>query len=174
MSKQKSNFWRLGYSSQSFLEREEGISLIEVIISVVVIAILAVGVMHSLLPYRQEIALDEQAGEISDYLELARVKSIGMTNNKAWGVHLENPDSGSDYFEFYSTVSDYTEKNVAVVIYLSWGTEFSSPVTGSSSTIQFTKDTGEATISSVAIIAGNGNSRTINANSEGVISVSEN
>ena len=143
-------------------------------ISVIIISILAMGLIYYLLPYRQEIALDEQAGEISNYLELARVKSIGMTDNKAWGVHLENPGGGDDYFEFYSTISDYTQKNVKVVIYLSWGIDLSSPIAGNNLTVQFAKDSGATAASNVVIISENGNSRTISINSEGMVSVSKN
>lgn len=153
---------------------ERGISLVGVIISVAIIAILAASLVHYLLPYRQEVALDEQAGEISNYLELARAKSIGMTDNKDWGVHLENLSDGDDYFEFYSTVSDYTQKEVKTTIYFSWGVELSSPVAGDSLTIQFTKGSGETADNSAVITAENGDSRTISVNSAGMVSVSKN
>lgn len=174
MLKRSLNFWRLKYSGQFLLKEKRGVSLIGIMISLIIVSILAMSLVHYLLPYRQTIALDKEAEEISNYLELARVKSIGMTDNKAWGVHLENPGSGDDYFEFYSTISDYTEKDIKVVVYLSWEINFSSPASGGNLTIQFAKDSGTTTASDIVIVSENGSSRTINVNSEGVVSISKN
>jgi len=149
-----------------------GFTLLEMLIVVAVLAVIGALSANYLTSYQKDLNLDKDSSQIFNYLEEARNKSLAKEDNKAWGIHFENPASGSDFFELYSTDTNYAGGTVSEKIYLSSGVVFSDPATGNSTDIQFSKLS--ATIvsaTSVTIVSQtSNNTKTITVNTEGRVS----
>lgn len=134
-----------------------GVTLLELLIVAAIMAILGVAGFAYLGSYWKNINIEKDVNQIINYLELARSRSISRENDKNWGVHFENPSSGTDFFEIYSTSSDYASGTVSEKIYLSSGVIFSDPSAGNSKDIQFIKSSGKiSSNSAVNISSSNG------------------
>jgi len=137
---------------------------------VVILGILGVAGSAYLGSYQKNLNLEKDARQITSYLELARSRSMAKENNKVWGIHFENPGSGTDFFKIYSTDSDYAGGTVSETIYLSSGVEFSDPSSGNTEDIQPSKLSGEiSNTASIAVISGS-TTKTITVNKKGMIS----
>lgn len=149
-----------------------GFTLLELLIVVAILVLIGALSVNYLSFYQKDLDLEKDADQIVNYLEQARNKSMAKEDNKAWGVHFENPASGSDFFELYSTNTNYAGGTVSEKIYLSSGIIFSDPVTGNSTDIQFSKlSASVASSTSVTIVSQTtNNSKTIIVNTEGRVS----
>jgi Tfp pilus assembly protein FimT len=151
---------------------ERSFTLLELLIVVAILVVVSFFSTNYFFSYQRDLNLNEDASKIINYLELARNKSLAKEDNKSWGVHFENPSSGNDFFELYSTDTNYSGGAVSEKIYLSSGIIFSDPATGNSTDIQFSKLSAllSATTSVTIVSQKSGNSKTITVNTEGRIS----
>lgn len=120
-----------------------GFTLMEVLL---VIAILAVLTAISAPMYRSFIKtseLNSVSKTIISFLKEARSKSMSGNLGLKWGVHFVN--SSADYYESFSTPTDYNDssKNVVATTSLPLGVNFTEPV--STSNIIFGKINGTTT-----------------------------
>jgi len=148
--------------------KEYGFTLIELLIVIVILAIVSYLGITNLISYQRNIVLDSTVKEIVAYLEQAQGKSMSRENDKIWGVYFKNGDS--DFYELYSTDSNYAGGSTATIVFLPSGTEFSEPTEGNSKEIQFSKLFGTTTSTEIKIaIKGTTKTKTISINSEGRI-----
>jgi len=150
----------------------KGFTLLEILIVIAVLAVIGALSANYLTSYQKDLNLNKESNQIVNYLEQARNKSLAKEDNRAWGIHFENPASGSDFFELYSTSTNYSGGTISEKIYLSSGVAFSDPATGNSTDVQFSKLLANvASTTSVTIVSQTtNNSKTITVNTEGRVS----
>jgi len=118
-----------------------GFSLVELIISIAIVAILAGVGFISILNYKQQQALLSATQEIIAVFRNAQDRSISQESGGRWGVHFENPSSGNDFYDLFQGLS-YTTGTVVSRSTLPSGVQFDNPVPGANSTIIFSPITG--------------------------------
>ena len=150
-------------------------TLLELLITMGILAVIAGISLSFLFNYRRGERLDETIRQLAVYLEFAREESIAQKNGYSWGVHLENP-AGSSYSFWQMFYGDtYSTSTALDPIYLPKNVEFSKPADGSSEDIVFDKITGylssgSATSTSLYSLLTPGKTETITINSLGLIS----
>jgi len=80
--------------------------------------------------------LETTAQEITNYLRYAQQKSVSQEQGLQWGVHFENPASGSDFYALYTGTTYSSPRETK---YLPAGIEFQTPSSSNSVNISFTK-----------------------------------
>jgi len=137
-------------------DAEKGFSLLELIISLAIIALL--GSLAGL-------AADTTAREITGQLRLAQRKAVsgedGDLNGQgdSWGIRFSN-SSDDTYRVFYGTV--YNSASTTATVYLPSSAVFTNPTADTSIDIIFTKLSGTTTPATISITLPDGSdSRTI-------------
>ena len=121
------------------MRSNKAFTLIELLIVIGIIAIMSsIGVGYYFGYYKQTM-LRSQADKISSFLYLVQQKSIGQEGRTNWGIHFENPTSGTPYYASFqgTTYSTPVEK-----IYLDGSLTYEYPASGQSLDIVFSKITG--------------------------------
>jgi prepilin-type N-terminal cleavage/methylation domain-containing protein len=119
--------------------RYKAFTLLELLIVIGITAVLsAVGVGFYVNQQKAKI-LDNTAQEIANYLRYAQQKSISQEQGQQWGVHFENPSSGSGFYALYTGT---TYSSPIETKYLPAGIEFQTPSSGNSVNVSFNKLTG--------------------------------
>ena len=146
----------------------KGFSLLELIISLAIIALLGTVAGLALVNYQRSMAADTTAREITGQLRLAQRKAVsgedGDLNGQGdtWGVRFSNPSgSAADTYQvFYGTV--YNSASTTATVYLPSSAVFTNPTAGTSTDIIFTKLSGTTTPATISITLPDGSdSRTI-------------
>jgi prepilin-type N-terminal cleavage/methylation domain-containing protein len=120
----------------------KGFSLIELLISVTIVAILAgLSARYYGRAYREAI-LRTNAEQIQSVLRLARQRTVSQQEGVEWGVHFENLAGGADFYEIYKTAT-YSSANVTEKYFLDSILDFTSPPAGTSTNVLFSRRTGE-------------------------------
>jgi len=154
------------FQVSSFKFHNGGFTLVELIISMGIIAILAVVSGISFVRYRSQQELSDEGKTIVTVLRNAQDRSIAQESGGPWGVHFVNDDT--DYYELFSG-SSYPGTTVSRVN-LSSDAQFDNPVT--SSTVFFTAVTGLPDASStikISLVSDSTTSSTINISTAGKI-----
>ena len=153
------------FQVSSFKFQEKGFSLLELIISLAIIAIIGSLAGLGLVIYQRSIAADSTAREITGQLRLAQRKAIsgedGDLNGQgdSWGIRFSN-SSDDTYQVFYGTV--YNSASTTATVYLPSSAKFTDPTEGNTKDIIFTKLTGTTTPETISIALPDGSdSRTI-------------
>lgn len=156
----KSKFFRLEILDFILSRKANGFTLLEVLI---VIGILAVLTSISAPIYRNFVKTSElgvTAKIMTSFLREARSKSMTGNLNLKWGIHFVN--SGTDYYESFSTPTDYSDslKSVIATTSLPFGVNFTAPV--STSDVIFGKIVGTTTATTtVTFTSTDGESKTV-------------
>src|SRR3989344_8530350 len=117
-----------------------GFSLLEMIIAVGILVMLTVGSLGIYGNYSKNIELDSSVASIISDLKSAQSKSINGEQDLKWGVHFVNVASDpKDYYEIFSTATDYAGGTVNTKVYLIGGTTFSDPTDNTSKDIIYGK-----------------------------------
>ncbi len=132
---------------------QKGLTLLEVLISIGVLAVLAVAGVSYLRNTVQSANLDSTAKNIISTLRDARSRAIAGESAMHWGVNFVNSSTAGYYYELFSTPSTYSSASTTVdsTYYLPGTIIFSSPASGATTTIIFNKITGITATSSVTI-----------------------
>jgi len=121
------------------MKKVAGFTLVEILIVIGITATISVVGIGFYANQQKSKLLETTAQEIASYLKYAQQKSISQEQGLQWGVHFENPASGSDFYGLYTGASYSTTTEVK---YLPSGIEFQTPSAGASSTVPFAKLTG--------------------------------
>lgn len=134
-----------------------GFTLLEVLIVMGIVAILAAAGSGFYANYNKNVEIKSLSQTIIFDLKQAQAKSMDGVGGFKWGVHFVNPPSSPDYYEIFSTPTDYSDgaKVIDTTKYLSSGIVFSDPVTNSTKDIIFNKISGGTTASSVSLLSQN-------------------
>lgn len=135
------------------LNANEGFTLIELIITIGITAILASVGFINLYGYFQRKNLDLAGQEVTAVLRNAQNNSISQEGGNRWGVHFENTTSSadSDFYELFSG-ANYSTSTVIQKVPLGSGINFSSPPAGDSVNVFFAPATGSTTSTVISII----------------------
>ena len=151
----------------------KGFSLIELLITIGIVAVLGtIGTMN-LVNYRSRNILDLQTQEIVATLRDAQSRSISQENGRPWGIHFENPSSDSDYYSLFAS-STYNSSDINSTTTLNSAVVFLDPSAGGSKNVNFSAVTGlpsAADSLAIALKANNSVSSTITINAIGQIQI---
>ena len=151
---------------------KRGFTLIEFLIVLVIVSIIFYFGIKNYISYQRGVDLEVSAKQIADALVSAQNKSINREKDKIWGVYFKNGDT--DFYEIYFTDSNYSGGTTTTLIYLPKGVEFSEPAEGQNKEIQFEKNTGRTTSTSIKlVIKGTNKNLIITTNSEGKINLAQ-
>ena len=121
------------------MKKVAGFTLVELLIVIGITATISVIGIGFYANQQKSKLLETTAQEIASYLRYAQKKSETQEQGLQWGVHFENPASGSDFYGLYTGTSYSTTTEVK---YLPVGIQFSTPSTGNSINVSFNKLTG--------------------------------
>ncbi len=152
-------------------KRDNGVTLIELVIAVAVVALLVGIGSASYFGARNRKVLEDQVSEIVADLRLAMSSSRAQEGGEGWGIHFENPSGeDGDFYEIWSG-TNYESGTVSRRIALDGGVVFVDPSSGAVEDIVFSKSTGLPAASSTIVIQSlsSGEFGTITVSSQGVI-----
>jgi len=132
-----------------------GFTLLEVLIVMGIVAVLAAAGSGFYANYNKNVEIKSLSQTIIFDLKQAQAKSMDGVGGFKWGIHFVNPPSGLDYYEIFSTPTDYSAKVIDTTKYLSSGITFFDPISNSTKDIIFNKISGGATASSVSLLSQN-------------------
>ena len=156
--------------SKYFQRKSFAFTLLELLIVIGITATLSVVGVGFYMNQQKAKILETTAQEIANYLHYAQQKSVSQEQGLQWGVHFENPTSGSDFYALYTGASYASPEETR---YLPSGIIFTTPATGNSINISFNKLTGTnysgTTQSLVIQSTSNSATTTISVFSQGLI-----
>ncbi|OGD31840.1 hypothetical protein A3C91_00240 [Candidatus Azambacteria bacterium RIFCSPHIGHO2_02_FULL_52_12] len=133
-----------------------GFTILELIISIAIIALLSVGVGVELIAYQRTVALEAASKDIVSELRTAQNKALSGEDGTvppdgagdAWGIRFSNR-TPSTYAKFYG--STFSWANVTATTTLPSSVAFTDPSLNTDKDIIFTKITGTTTPSSITL-----------------------
>jgi len=114
------------YIMRSEKTDKNGITLIETLLVIGILAVLAVASSGIYRNYSKNVELEANAGAIVSDLKSVQSKAINGEEGLKWGIHFVNSDD-DDYYEIFSTDTDYLGGIVKRKAYLTGRITFSSP-----------------------------------------------
>ena len=155
-----------------FRKAKKGFTMLELLIVIGITATLSVVSVGFYINQQKAKLLELTAQEIASYLKYTQQKSVSQEQGLQWGIHFENPSSGSDFYALYTGT---TYSSPIETKYLPAGIIFTTPATGNSANISFNKLTGtnySGTSQSLVIQStSNSATTTISVFSQGLITI---
>ena len=127
----------------------QGLTLIEILISIAIISLLGTTVLLSFSGYRQRQVLESSVRSLAATLRDANKKAINQDQGKEWGVHFERALSGRDFYAIFNGPVYLTPVQI---VYLPFALRFIDPASGSKEII-FEKLTGLPSMATNIVIA---------------------
>ncbi|MFH0890491.1 MAG: prepilin-type N-terminal cleavage/methylation domain-containing protein [Candidatus Liptonbacteria bacterium] len=148
----------------------KGFTLLEIIITMAILTITTAGMIAIYSNTSRSADLDSAADTITFNLKHTQARAMAGESGLRWGIRFVN--STSDYYEIFSTPTDYEDLSMATdtVNYLSGGISFSAPT--ASSTVVFEKITGaptNSTTTTITLSSPAGETKSVYVNSSGGI-----
>jgi len=144
-----------------------GFSLLEMIIAVGILVMLTVGSLGIYGNYSKNIELDSSVASIISDLKSAQSKSINGEQDLKWGIHFVN--GATDYYEIFSTATDYGSGTVKTKTYLVSGIALSEPSEGINKDVIYGKISGTISSDTTVKIISGGTEKIINITALGNI-----
>lgn len=145
-----------------------GFSLLELIIVIAIIAILGTAGVGYYRGFVKSVELQSVSKTLASDLHLVRSKAMIGEEGMKWGMHLVNTSGSEQYYELFSTPTNYAGGTVIATTTFSVGLVFSDPSAGASKDIIFTKISGTTTPATIVILS-EGQSATTTVTSIGTI-----
>lgn len=164
--------WSLVICNWSLVLGRNGFTLIEVLISIGVLAILSSGVYFLGSGFLEKRVLDDNVSGIVATLRNAQTRATAGENDSNWGVHFNNNGASQQFYELYYGPA-YASGTVFSTTYLSSRVQFVDPVAASSVDIMFLESTGLPALSesvTLSLISRLSLQTTISVNSAGLVS----
>jgi prepilin-type N-terminal cleavage/methylation domain-containing protein len=120
---------------------QKGFTLVELLISIAIIATVSVIGLVNLTGHREKLAVDLETEKIVSYLRATRDKAIAGEGNSSWGVRFVNNSSDDDVYYLFQGLS-FSSSSIVETRYLSKKTQLLVPPVGSTTDIIFAKGTG--------------------------------
>lgn len=143
----------------------KGFTILELVISIAIIAIISIAVSTNLISFQRVVSLDAAAKDIVSHLRSIQNKAFsGEDGNSdgtgdSWGIRFSN-NTNDTYTEFYG--SSFNSNNIVGTTTLS-SIEFNNPVSNTTRDIIFTKITGTTSPATIILQTQDGNQiKTIN------------
>lgn len=133
---------------------QNGFTILELVISIAIIAIISAAVGMELITFQRIASLDAAAKDIVSELRSVQNKALsGEDGNSdgtgdSWGVRFSNSASDT-YAEFYG--SSFNSANVTATTTLSSSVVFTNPASSATKDIVFTKITGTSTPATIVL-----------------------
>jgi prepilin-type N-terminal cleavage/methylation domain-containing protein len=120
----------------------KGFTLVEILITISIIAVVSIVGFLSLFEYRDRQDLDLVVQEIVIILRNAQDRSISQESSSRYGVHFENPAAdGSGFYDLFSGVT-YATGTIVSKATLRPTIQFSEPASGNSKDVIFSPVSG--------------------------------
>lgn len=129
----------------------KGLTLIEVLITVAVIAIIAPLAISSLFNYRRLQDLDSDVRSAVAFLRDAQQRAITQEQEMPWGVHFENPSTGSDFYQLFQGDS-FVAGTALTKAVLRSPVDFQAPGSGAFLDVVFSQLTGTPTSTKIVTL----------------------
>lgn len=130
-----------------------GFSLLELLIVIAIIAILGTVGSGYYRGFIKNVEIQSVSKTLAGDLRHMRSKAMIGEDGVKWGVHIVNVSGGDQYYELFSTPTNYAGGTVTATTTLSKGLSFSDPSAGASKDIIFTKISGTTTPATVVIVS---------------------
>lgn len=149
---------------------KSGITLLETLLVIGVLVILAVTGSGLYRNYSKNVELESNTNAIISDLRSVQSKAINGEEGLKWGIRFVNPPAGaSDYYEIFSTATDYLGGIVKRKAYLTDRITFSNPVEGSNKDIIFNKIRGTVDSQTQVTLSFESSLKTVTVNTIGNI-----
>lgn len=146
--------WKNKIPHSLFPVFRSGFSLLELLIVIAIIALLGAVGSGYYRGFIKNIELQSVTKTLKSDLKHMRSKSMIGEGGVMWGAHIVNTSGGSQYYELFSTPTNYADiaKDVLSTTTLSVGLTFADPLVGANKDIIFSKISGTTTPATVAIV----------------------
>lgn len=131
-------------------KKNTAFTLVEILISLIILVTIASLGFISLVRYRYSNELNLEAEKLVSYLRQVRDKAINGEEGSAWGLRLVNNQTNSHY---YSLFKGESYNNPLETIYLSSRIQFIDPANGTYKDIVFQRVTGWPTASTTIVLS---------------------
>ncbi|MCX8016208.1 MAG: type II secretion system GspH family protein [Patescibacteria group bacterium] len=158
------NFYRNNY-------QQWGFTLVELLISLTIIAIVSVIGFTNLTGTREKMAVNLEVEKIATYLRSVRDRAIAGEDDSSWGVRFVNNVSGDDVYYSFKGLS-FSSTSIVETRFLSKKTQLAIPAVGSTTDIIFVKGSGSVVATSTIRIQSRTNQSffgDIQVNSRGLV-----
>lgn len=137
------------------MNTSRGFSLLELLIVVAIIALLGAAGAGYYRGFVKSVELQSVSKTLAGDLKHVQSKSMIGEGGFKWGAHVVNTSGGSQYYELFSTPTNYADatKSVISTTTLSTGLAFADPSAGASKDIIFTKISGTTTAATVVVVS---------------------
>lgn len=124
-----------------------GFTLVELLISLSIIAIVSVIGFTNLTGTREKMAVNLEVEKIATYLRSVRDRAISGEDDSSWGVRFVNNVSGDDVYYSFKGLS-FSSTSIVETRFLSKKTQLTIPAVGSTTDIIFIKGSGNVVATS--------------------------
>jgi prepilin-type N-terminal cleavage/methylation domain-containing protein len=130
---------------------QKGFTLVELIISIALIAIIAGISFSNLGGHQKKLEVDLEAEKIVAYLRETRNRAIAGQDNSSWGIHFVNVSNGDDYYNLFKGLT-FSTSAIVETRFLSKKIQFLIPAINENVDVVFLKSSGELSSSEKIII----------------------
>jgi prepilin-type N-terminal cleavage/methylation domain-containing protein len=96
------------------LDNKSGFTLVEILLVIAIVSIVSAVTIGTYRGLIKKTEVDLTANNIIFDLKRAKANSLGGVDNRSWGVHFVNSSTSSDYYEIFSTPTNFANPSVTI------------------------------------------------------------